>query len=100
VLQIEKIKEELTSQFPEYSFFLTRRLTGRCIVAKHTKFNGADIFVRKDRIIIEACIPEWRTRLMIGAGAVYRKFPDKHFFDTALRIKDFLDSRYAVSLRN
>ena len=94
------VKEELASQFPEYSFFMTRRLTGRCIVAKYTKYNGADIFVKKDRIIVEAAIPEWKTRLMIGAGAVYRKITDKSFSDIALKIRDFLSNKYDVTLRN
>ena len=52
MLQVDDIKNELISEFPEYSFFITKRLTGRCIVAKYTKYNGADIFVKKNKIII------------------------------------------------
>ncbi|MDB5200654.1 MAG: hypothetical protein JWQ27_63 [Ferruginibacter sp.] len=98
-MDIKLIKEELTSQFPEYSFFLSRRLTGRCIVAIKTKYNGADIFVKKHRVVIEAGIPEWKTRLILGAGAAYRKVTDKGFYDVALRVSDFLSKKYVVSVQ-
>src|SRR4051812_47929684 len=100
MLDINEIKDELTFQFPQYSFFLTRRLTGRCIVAKKSKYYGADIFIKKDRIIVEAAVPEWKTRLMLGAGAAYIKLTDKKFSDVAFEVKDFLSTKYEVSLRS
>jgi hypothetical protein len=100
MLDIDYIKEKLSSQFPEYSFSLTRRLSGRCIVAKKSKYNGADIFVKNDRIIIEAAIPEWKIRIMLGAGAIYKKVTDKNFSETALQIKEFLSRSYDVRMRN
>ena len=99
MLDINKIKEELISQFPEYSFFVSRRLNGRCIVAKKTKYRGADIFVKKDRIVIDAAIPEWKTRFILGAGAAYIRLTKKDFFEVALQIRDFLGHRYDVSIR-
>jgi hypothetical protein len=99
MLDINNIKRELSAQFPELSFSTTRRLFGRCIVAKKSKYQGADIFIKSNKIVIEAAIPEWKTRLMLGAGAVYRKLTDKDFSKTALQIKDYLSQKYEVSLR-
>lgn len=99
MLDIDQIKEELIAHFPEYSFFVTRRLTGRCIVAKESKYHGADIFVKSNSIIIEAAIPEWKTRFMLGAGVLYKKMTDKDFSKTALRIKDYLGEKYTVRIR-
>jgi hypothetical protein len=99
MLDINDIKEKLAVQFPELSFSTTRRLTGRCIVAMKSKYQGADIFVKRNKIVIEAAIPQWKTRLMLGAGALYKKLTDKDFSKTALQIKDYLSKNYEVSLR-
>jgi hypothetical protein len=64
-----------------------------------SKYQGADIFVKKDRIIIEAAIPEWKTRFMMGAGAAYKKITDAGFSDTALEIKEHLAEKYKVRMR-
>lgn len=100
MLDIISIKNELSTQFPEYSFFTSRRLFGRCIVAKNTKFSGADIFVKKETIIVEPAIPQWKTRFMLGAGAIYKKLTDPNFSLPATRIVQFLSNRYKVRLRN
>ena len=99
MLDINNIQEELATQFPELSFFITWRLLGKCIVAKKSKYNGADIFIKKKRIVVEASIPEWKTRMFLGAGAVYLKYTDRKFSETALRVKDFLSNKYDVRLR-
>ena len=99
MIDINLIKEELTVQFPEYSFFTTRRLIGRCIVARKSKYYGADIFIKKDRMVIEAAIPDWGTRLLLGAGALYKKISDPNFSEVAIQMKEFLSSTYKVSLR-
>jgi hypothetical protein len=100
MLNINEIKAELEDAFPLYTFWITRRLFGRCIVAMKSKYYGADIFVKKDRIVIEAAVPEWKTRFMLGAGAAYKKFTDKNFFDAAVEIKTYLERTYDVRLRN
>ncbi|HEX6334891.1 MAG TPA: hypothetical protein VFZ78_11735 [Flavisolibacter sp.] len=82
------------------TFFVTRRLTGRCIVAKKSKYFGANIFVKKDRIVVEASIPEWKTRFMLGAGAAYRKLTDPNFNEAALQVAQFLSNKYEVRLRS
>lgn len=99
MLDINSIKMELAEAFPEISFSTTRRLTGRCIVAMKSKYQGADIFIKSDKIVVEAAIPQWTTRFMLGAGAAYRKLTDKDFSDTALQIKEYLSRKYEVSLR-
>jgi len=99
MLDKEQLKQELTEHFPEYFFFKTRRLTGRCIVAKKSKYCGADIFVKGDRIIVESAIPDWTTRLFLGAGAAYKKLTDQKFSEAAMEIKDFLNGKYEVSIR-
>jgi hypothetical protein len=68
-------------------------------VSKHTKYSGADIYIKKDRIEIEAAIPEWKTRFMVGAGAIYKKITDPNYSATAIRIKDYLSQKYTVRLR-
>lgn len=99
MLDIDQLKQELTEHFPEYTFFKTRRLTGHCIVAKKSKYYGADIFVKSDRIVVEAAIPEWTTRLFLGAGAAYKKLTDSKYGEVAKEIEKFLTPKYKVSLR-
>lgn len=97
---IDLVKDELCNQFPEYSFFISWRITERCIVAKNTKYSGADIFVKKENIIVEPAIPEWKTGLILGAGAAYKKLYDPNFSIPAVRIVEFLKLNYKVRLRN
>ncbi len=99
MLDIDQIIQELTENFPEYTFFKTRRLTGRCIVAKKSKYYGADIFVKSDRIVVEAAIPDWSTRLVLGAGAAYKKLTDIKYGEVATQIQNYLRRNYEVSLR-
>lgn len=96
---INSIKDEISLQFPEYSFFITRRLSGRCIAAKDTKYRGADVFVKSKNIIVEPSIPEWKTRFILGAGAIYKKLADKEFSVPALRLREYLAKKYEVRLR-
>ncbi len=99
MLEIDQIIQELKENFPEYTFFKTRRLTGRCVVAKKSKYYGADIFVKGDKIVVEAAIPDWATRLLLGAGAAYKKFTDTNYNEVATQIQSFLSRKYHVSLR-
>jgi len=99
MLNIDQFKQELTEHFPEYTFFKTRRLTGRCIVAKESKYYGADIFVKSDSIVVEAAIPDWTTRLVLGAGAAYKKLTDSKYGEVATQIQKFLSTKYKASLR-
>ena len=99
MLDENQIKEELATHFRDLTFFTTRRLTGRCIVAKKSTYYGADIFVKKDSIVVEAAIPDWKTRLLMGAGAAYKKITDQNFSQTALQVKEFLSRKYEVRLK-
>lgn len=98
--EINVVKEELSFRFPEYIFFISWRLTGRCIVVKNSKYSGADIFVKKNYIIVEPSIPEWKTRILLGAGAVYKKIKDPNYSVPAVRIMEYLNHTYKVRLRN
>ena len=91
---IDNVKSELEAAFPEMSFRIGKRLFQECLIAKMTKYSGADIFVRENAIIIEAAIPENKTRLLIGAGAVFLKFFKKSYTEPSLRIKEFLGKIY------
>jgi hypothetical protein len=99
MIDINQLKILLTEQFPEYTFFTTRRLQGKCIVAKNAKYSGADIFIKKHRIIVESAIPEWKTRLMLGAGAVYKKMTDPEYSIPAKRISEFLNKRFPITTK-
>lgn len=99
MIDIDQLQQELTGQFPEFAFFRARRLTGRCIVAKKSKYYGADIFVKGDRIVVEPAIPDWTTRLIMGAGAAYKKLTDSNYNEVASNIRDYLSQKYQVSLR-
>ena len=99
MLDIDQIIQELTDNFPEYKFFKTQRLTGRCIVAKKSKYYGADIFVKGNEIIVEAAIPDWTTRLVLGAGAAYKKITDRKYAEVATQIQNYLGHKYEVILR-
>ncbi len=94
------IKKELTGQFPEYSFSTVRRLQGICIVVTKSKYHGADIFIKKNKIIIEAGFPAFKTRLLWGAGVLWKKTFDKEFYTVAIRVKSFLGRKYNTELRD
>tara|TARA_R110002072_G_scaffold288014_2_gene454016 strand:+ start:289 stop:522 length:234 start_codon:yes stop_codon:yes gene_type:complete len=72
-MTIDEIKTELELNFPEYQFKLGKRIYGKCIIAKKSKYSGADIFVKENKIIVESGIAEMKTRLLIGSGAVLLK---------------------------
>ena len=91
---IENIKSELELVFPEYEFSTGKRIYGKCIIAKHSKFCGADIFVNKNEaMIIEPAIPAMKTRLLIGGGAVFLKFFLKDYNQPADRIYQYFKSQ-------
>jgi len=99
MLDIDQIIQELTDNFTEYKFFKTRRLAGHCIVAKKSKYYGADIFVKGSEIIVEAAIPDWSTRLVLGAGAAYKKLTDSKYGEVAAQIQHYLSQKYEVTLK-
>jgi len=68
-------------------------------LAKKSKYYGADIFVKGDSITIEPAIPDWTTRLILGAGAAYKKLTDSKYAEIALQIQDYLKQKHNVSLR-
>lgn len=92
--QLESIKTELEARFPEMTFSMGRRIYGKCIVARQSKYCGADIFLSKTGIVIDAAIPEMRTRLLIGAGAILLKYFNKNFSVPAKEIQAFLQTKY------
>lgn len=90
----EAIKAELEKAFPEWAFTLGKRLRGTCIIAKKSKYAGAEIYVSASGIIIEAAIPSMKTRMLLGAGAVLLKYLHPRYNEPALRIKVYLSDRY------
>src|SRR5690606_16525131 len=91
--ELEKIKSDLELAFPEYSFSVGKRLLGECIIAKGTKYSGADIFVTEDQVVVEAAIPEMKTRILLGSGALFLKFFSKKFSEPSLRIYEYLSQK-------
>ena len=50
---LEEIRKELETNFPEYEFSIGKRIYGKCIIAKKSKYSGADIFIKGNKISIE-----------------------------------------------
>lgn len=97
---IEELKAELETAFPAISFRIGKRIYGECIIAKKSKYSGADIFIKEDSIILEAAIPDMKTRLLVGSGAILLKFFNKGFSLPALQIANYLKPRYTnIKLR-
>ncbi|MCE2995903.1 MAG: hypothetical protein ACK5RG_14920 [Cyclobacteriaceae bacterium] len=92
--KIEEVKVCLESTFPEYTFSIGKRLLGECIIAKNTKYSGADIFVHDDKIIVEAALPEMKTRILLGSGVLFLKFFSKKFSEPSLKIHYYLAKKY------
>jgi hypothetical protein len=100
-MDFEELKNILENQFPEYKYSIgNRKLAGDCVIVKNTKYSGVDIFIKKDKILIEAAIPEMKTRLLIGAGALLFKFFSKKFNEPSKKIYSFLkNNNYPVKFR-
>jgi hypothetical protein len=97
---LDLLKNELEKAFNYYEFFFARRLAGRRLVAKSSKYSGADIWLRNGTIVIEPAIPEWKTRLVLGAGAVYLKATNQEYRIPAKKIAEYLMTTYKVDLRD
>ncbi|CAM1340570.1 hypothetical protein [Tenacibaculum amylolyticum] len=79
-MNLEELKIELEKKFPKYEYNLGKRgLGGECVIVKNTKYSGVDIFLKKDTIVLEAAIPEMKTRLLLGAGVLFLKMFSKKF---------------------
>ena len=90
-MNFEQLKRKLENQFPEYKYSIgNRKLAGDCLIVKNTKYSGVDIFLRKDNFLIEAAIPEMKTRLLIGTGVLFLKAFSKEFIEPSRRIFAFL----------
>jgi hypothetical protein len=74
MIKIEEIKMYLEKTVPEYSYSIGKRLFEECIIAKNIKYSGADIFVKDNKIIIEAALPEMKTRILLGSGVLFLNF--------------------------
>lgn len=97
---LEELRIKLIEQFPEYEFRIGKRIYGQCIIAKKSKYSGADVFIKKDKILIEASVPEMKTRLLLGAGAVFLKFFRKDFGEPCQRIAEYLiQEDYKVKIK-
>jgi len=92
--RIEEVKAYLKETLPEYSYSLGKRLLGECIIAKNTKYSGADIFVKEDQITIEAALPEMKTRILLGSGVLFLKIFSKKFKEPSLKIHYYLTKKY------
>jgi len=94
------LKQKLESQFPQYQFRLAKRQFRQCLIAKKSNYSGADIFISKDKITIEAAIPDMKRRLLLGAGALYLKGFKKDFHEPSQKIYNYLLSEsHNVNLR-
>lgn len=98
---LDEIKKELEETFPEMTFHPGKRFYGKCIIARLSKYSGADIFVKDDIITVQAGIPEMKTRMLIGSGALFLKMFRKSYSEPALKIKSYLDKKYSnVKMRD
>ncbi len=88
------ILNDLELQFPEYSFSIGKRVFKRCIVAKNTRYTGADIVVKQDGIVVRPAVPESKTRLLFGSGGLIFKLFNKKFDEPSLRIFRYLNNSY------
>lgn len=99
-MTLEELQTILANEFKEYEFKLGKRIYGRCLIAKKNKYAGADIYLKKDGALIEAAIPEMKTRLLIGSGAMLLKKFKKDYDEPCQRIVEFLNSQnIAVKVR-
>ena len=97
---IEEIIAALEKAFVEMEFTIGKRIYGKCIIAKKSTYCGAAIFVTNNSIVVEAAIPETKTRLLIGGGAILLKLFAKNYTEPSLKIYAFLSNNYAnVQLR-
>lgn len=55
-VEFENLKTELEAEFREFSFSVGKRIYGQCLIAKKSKYSGADIFLKDNGIIVEAAI--------------------------------------------
>ncbi|ATL46061.1 hypothetical protein COR50_02160 [Chitinophaga caeni] len=98
-MNLETLLEELATEFPEMKFRIGKRLFTPCIIAHQTNYYGADIFVKKKYIIVEASIPDMSTRIILGGGALILK-AKKEFHIPAHLIFHYLSKKYEdVKLR-
>lgn len=86
---------ELVQYFPEYKFSQGRRLYGKCIIAKNSTYSGAEIFIKKNKIVVDAAFPEMKTRILLGAGALLFKMFSIDYNEPSQRIYEFLNARYS-----
>ncbi len=90
-MNFEELKSKLENRFPEYEYRIgNRKLAGDCVIVKNTKYSGVDIFMKKDRILLEAAIPEMKTRLLLGAGALLFRVFSKKFKEPSAKIYSYL----------
>ncbi|MBO9151349.1 hypothetical protein ACFOTA_03960 [Chitinophaga sp. GCM10012297] len=76
------------------TFRIGQRAFVQCIIAKSSRFSGADIFLEKNGITIEPGIPEMRTRILVGSGALLLKIFSRNFSAPAVKIKGYLEGKY------
>lgn len=91
-MNIQELHKKLETRFPEYEFGIGKRIYGQCIIAKKSKYSGADIFIKNDKILLEAGIPEMKTRLLLGSGALLLKMFKKDYNEPCLKIFNYLTS--------
>lgn len=89
-MNLEELKIELEKNFPKYEYSLGKRgLVGSCIIVKNTKYSGVDIFLKKNTIVLEAALPEMKTRLMLGTGVLFLRIFSKKFNDPSKKIHSY-----------
>ena len=99
-MNIEELIKELESSFPDYEFRTGKRIYGKCIIAKKNRYSGADLFIKQEKIIIESAIPEMKTRLLLGAGAVLLRFFKKDYHEPRDTISEYLFNKgHKISIK-
>ena len=92
---LDELKADLETNLSQYTYTLGNRpFYGRCIVAKETRYYGADIFLKNGGIEIEAGIPDMRTKVLIGSGALLMKWFNPKFSVPESSILRYLGSKY------
>lgn len=89
-LQFDDFIQTLKCQFSNYSVYAFDSISQKSIIVRKSAIVGAQISIRKNKIIIDACCPNIFISALIGFLSVI--FPPYENFE--MEITDFLKKRY------
>ncbi|WP_460218030.1 hypothetical protein [Psychroserpens sp. MEBiC05023] len=90
MVTLDALKKDLEFYFKTYKFSIGKRIYGRCVIAEKSKFCGADIYIKSNKIHVQAGIPRMKTRLLVGGGAVILKMFSKRYSEPSYDIYEYL----------